>query len=180
MPQHLFFDGWSAPLRTLVIGVFAYVMLILFLRLSGKRTLSKMNAFDFIVTIALGSTLASILLARDVTLMQGGVALAVLIALQYLVTWSSVRWAWVRRLVTEEPSLLLFRGELLTTAMRRTRVTENEVRAAIRAAGLHAFADAEAVVLETDASFSVIERSGQADRPEPPSLADVQRSPASR
>lgn len=44
----------------LVIGVLAYASLILLLRASGKRTLSKMNAFDFIVTVALGSTLASV------------------------------------------------------------------------------------------------------------------------
>ena len=122
MPGHFFFDGWTGPLRTLVIGVFAYVMLILFLRLSGKRTLSKMNAFDFVVIVALGSTLASILLTRDVTLLQGGVALAVLIGLQFLVTWSSVRMSWVRRLLTEELSLLLFRGELMAET-RAARVS---------------------------------------------------------
>ncbi|MDQ6680248.1 MAG: DUF421 domain-containing protein, partial [Pseudomonadota bacterium] len=48
----IFFDGWSSLARTLVIGVLAYVGLVLFLRVSGKRTLSKMNAFDFVVTIA--------------------------------------------------------------------------------------------------------------------------------
>jgi uncharacterized membrane protein YcaP (DUF421 family) len=171
--MEFFFNGWSGPLRTLVVGAFAYVMLIIFLRLSGKRTLSKMSAFDFVVTVALGSTLASIALMRDVSLVQGAVALSVLIGLQYLVTWSSVRTRWVRRLVTGEPSLLLFRGELLTASMRKTRVSEHEVRAAIRAAGLLSFADAEAVVLETDASFSVIRRIADPGSAQIPSLSDV-------
>lgn len=150
-------------------------MLVAFLRISGKRTLSKMNAFDFLVTVALGSTLASILLTRDVTLVQGGVAFVVLIGLQYVVTWSSVRIGWIRKAVTGEPSVLLLRGELLADAMRRTRVTEGEVRAAVRAAGLESFEDAGAVVLETDASFSVIPRQGEHDRDQMPSLSDVRQ-----
>ena len=68
--ERLFFDEWSVLLRTGLIGVLAYVGLILLLRCSGKRTLSKMNAFDFVVTVALGSTLASILVSKDVALAQ--------------------------------------------------------------------------------------------------------------
>ncbi len=174
--EHILFNGWTGPLRTLVIGVLAYVMLIVFLRLSGKRTLSKMNAFDFVVTVALGSTLATILLSRDVSLSQGGVALAMLIGLQFIVTWSSVRAPWVRKLVTGEPSLLLFRGELLPETMRRCRITEADVRTAIRSAGLAGFSAAEAVVIETDASFSVIARGqGSWSDSDIASLSDVKR-----
>ncbi len=107
---HIFFDNWATLLRTFVIGVLAYTSLLGLLRLSGKRTLSKMNAFDLIVTVALGSTLATILLNKDVVLAQGIVAFALLVGLQFVITWSSVRAPWVRRLVTGEPTLLLYRG----------------------------------------------------------------------
>ena len=152
----MFFDGWEAIVRTLAVGVSGYVALIALLRMSGKRTLSKMNAFDLVVTVALGSTLATMLLARDVSLAQGVVACALLVGLQLAITWSAVRWSWVGALVKAEPRLLLVRGELLRGAMRQERVTEDEVRTAVRAAGLDALADAEAVVLETDGSLSVV------------------------
>lgn len=161
----LFFNGWNGLLRTLVIGVFAYASLVGLLRLSGKRTLSKMNAFDLVVTVALGSTLATVLLSKDVALLEGVLAFAVLIGLQFVVTWTSVRARWVRRVITGEPALLLLRGEFLKTALKRSRVTEEEVRAAVRAAGHASLADAEAVVLETDGSISVVAaRSGPGDR----------------
>lgn len=83
-------------------------------------------------------------------------ALALLIGLQYVVTWSSVRVAWVRRTVTGEPALLFYRGRFLGDALRVARVTEDEVRAAARSQGLAALDGIEAVVLETDGSFSVI------------------------
>ena len=66
--EPLFLDNWQTLLRTLIVGVSAYVSLVLLLRISGRRTLSKMNAFDMVVTVALGSTLATILLNRDVAL----------------------------------------------------------------------------------------------------------------
>jgi uncharacterized membrane protein YcaP (DUF421 family) len=160
--ERIFFDGWDSLLRTVVIGVLAYVALVVCLRVSGKRTLSKMNAFDLVVTVALGSTLATILLSKDVTLAQGVLALVLLIGMQFAVTWSSVRLRWVRRLVTGEPALLVHRGQLLPSALRKARVTEDEVRAAARAAGLPALEEAQAVVLETDGSFSVV-RAGAGD-----------------
>ncbi|MBN1237049.1 MAG: DUF421 domain-containing protein [Gammaproteobacteria bacterium] len=151
-----FFQSWSVLARTAVIGVLAYLSLVLFLRVSGKRTLSKMNAFDLVVTVALGSTLATILLSRDVSLAQGALALGLLIVLQFLITWSSVRARWVRRLVTGDPMLVFYRGEMLPAALRRARVTEDEVRAAVRAANVASMDEVEAVVLETDGSFSVV------------------------
>ncbi|QUE73956.1 DUF421 domain-containing protein [Stutzerimonas stutzeri] len=156
--EGMFFSGWSTLLRTLVIGVLAYINLIVLLRISGRRTLSKMNAFDLVVTVALGSTFATILLNRNVALAEGTLALALLIGLQFLVTWTSVRVGWVRKLVTGEPALLYYQGQMLGEAMRKARVTEDEVRSALRSSGISAQDGAEAVVLETDGSFSVVKK----------------------
>lgn len=159
--ERAFFDGWNVLLRTAIVGVLAYVVVIVFLRVTGKRTLSKFNAFDFIVTVALGSTLATILLNRNVALAEGALALGLLISLQFLITSSSVRVRWIRRLVTGEPILLFYRGQFLDDALRSQRVTEDEVRAAIRSAGHASLAEVEAVVLETDGSCSVVRRSNE-------------------
>ena len=70
-------DGWTGLGRVLVIGPAAYLAMVLLLRASGKRTLTKLNLFDFVVTVALGSTLASVILTKSVGLMQGIAAFAV-------------------------------------------------------------------------------------------------------
>ncbi|GGF76199.1 hypothetical protein GCM10011402_31190 [Paracoccus acridae] len=82
MSEPIFFDSWQGLLRVLVVGIAAYAALILMLRGSGKRTLSKMNAFDLIVTVALGSTLATVLLSNSVPLLEGILGLALLVYLQ--------------------------------------------------------------------------------------------------
>jgi uncharacterized membrane protein YcaP (DUF421 family) len=152
----MFFDDFGAIVRTVVVGVAAYAFLVLVLRFSGKRTLSKWNAFDFVVTIAIGSTLATALLSKTTTLAQGVVALALLVSLQFGITWLSVRSSVVRRWIKAEPTLLLHEGKVLRDALRSERVTEGELHAALRARGFGRVEDVGAVVLETDGSFSVI------------------------
>ncbi|MBW3612992.1 MAG: DUF421 domain-containing protein [Chloroflexi bacterium] len=160
----MFFDDWAGIGRTVVVGIAAYVGIVLFVRLAGKRTLSKMNAFDLIVTVALGSTLATIVLSKDVALAEGLVAFALLIGLQFVITWSSMRTKVVASLVKSEPSLLVFGGRMREDTIREQRVSEAEVLQAVRQQGFASVADVHAVVLETDGSFSVIgERSDRVD-----------------
>jgi uncharacterized membrane protein YcaP (DUF421 family) len=152
----MIFDGWTPVGRTLVLGLLAYFALVLLLRISGKRTLSKMNAFDFVVTVALGSTLASVLLVEKVSLVQGVTALGLLIALQLVNTFVAVRWPWYQRLLKAEPTLVFYRGRLLEDPMLKQRVTREEILAAIRAHGYADPAQVGAVVLETEGTLSVI------------------------
>ncbi len=159
----MFFDTWYDLLRILVVGICAYVGLVVLLRTTGKRTLSKMNAFDLVVTVALGSTLATVLLSSDVSLSEGFLAFALLCGLQYIVAFVSVRSERFQNLVKAEPSLLFFRGDFLPGMLRKERVTEEEVLAAIRSQGLADVSQVDAVVLETDGSFSVV--SGSPERP---------------
>lgn len=151
----MLFQDWSDIVRTLLVGVLAYLGLVLFLRVSGKRTLAKLNAFDLVVTVALGSTLSAILLQESVALAEGLTAFATLILLQFLVTFTSVRSRRFARAVRSEPALLVRGGEVLEKAAKRERITAEEIESAVRADGGTEIADADMVVLESDGSLSV-------------------------
>lgn len=151
-----FFDSWFSLWRTALTGVLAYTALVLFVRVSGKRTLAKMNAFDLVVTVALGSTLSAIVTSRQTPLADGLLALALLIVLQFAVAWTSLRSRRFEGLVKSAPTLLLYRGEIRKSTARGQRVSEAEIAAAVRRAGLADLQAAGAVILETDGSFSVI------------------------
>lgn len=155
----MFFDGWFGLLRVLIVGFLAYCALILFLRVSGKRTLSKLSAFDLVVTVALGSTLATVLLSKDVALAEGLLAFALLISLQYLIAWLNIRSSRFQQLVKSEPRLLYHNGQPLHAAMRAERVTLEEITATVRQQGHDSLENIAAVVLETDGSFSVVTHS---------------------
>ncbi|RTL93515.1 DUF421 domain-containing protein [Ancylobacter aquaticus] len=151
----MFFQNWQGIVRTLVVGVLAYVTLVAFLRVAGKRTLAKLNAFDFVVTIAIGSTLSAILLQESVALAEGAAALGLLILLQYVVTFASVRSSRFARLMRSEPTLLVRDGVLCDAAMKHQRVTPDEALSAIRDAGGRDIASVDYVILESDGTLSV-------------------------
>jgi len=153
----LFFDSWESILRTFIITVLAYVLLVFLLRVSGKRTLSKMNAFDLIVTIALGSTLATVVLNKSVALADGILAFFLLIALQYVMTYMEVRSKKISSLIKATPSLLVYKGRMLKAAMLKERVNEDEIHAVVRQNGLASMQDVGAVILETDGTLTLIQ-----------------------
>ncbi|HSA81493.1 MAG TPA: hypothetical protein VLE23_11785 [Geminicoccaceae bacterium] len=109
----MLFDSWTGLSRVLLVGTLAYAALVLLLRISGKRTLTKLNAFDLVVTVALGSTLASVLLSKSVALAEGVLALGLLIFLQYGIAWLSVRSSRFQSFIKAEPTLLVHRGRFL-------------------------------------------------------------------
>ena len=152
----MFFDSYHDLVRVAVVGASAYLALVVLLRATGKRTLSKMNAFDLVVTVALGSILAATILDDSVSLSEGLLAFAVLCLLQFAVTYVSVRWKAFATLVKSEPTLLFFDDRWLAVAMKRERVTEEEALAAVRAQGLSDLSEVRAIVLESDGSINVV------------------------
>ncbi|MFI7578819.1 DUF421 domain-containing protein [Kocuria sp. M1N1S27] len=152
----MWFDGWPQVMRIVLVGAAAYAALIVCLRISGKRTLAQLNVFDFIVTVALGSTLATVFLNTDVSWAEGVTAFALLAGLQMLVAWVSTRWPRVRGLFTSRPALLLAHGEIRYDALHRNRLTESELRQAVRMQGTGDLSQVAAVVLETNGKLSVI------------------------
>lgn len=155
----MFFHSAGDLLRVAVVSVCAYAWLVLVLRVAGKRALAKLNAFDFVVTVALGSTLATVLLSKDVSLAAGALAFAMLALLQFVVSRVSIASRRFKQLVRAEPTLVVENGRILHRALRSERVTVGELEAAIRGHGVGRIEDLAAVVLETDGSFSVIPHS---------------------
>lgn len=155
----MFFDSWSGIARVALACVLAYGLLVLFLRISGKRVLSKMNIFDFVVTVALGSALATVILSKEIPLAEGALAIVGLVVLQAGMSWAQTRSARVRGLLKSTPRLLFYRGEFMDEALREERCNRDEILQAIRSEGVGSLEAVEAVVLETNGEFSVIHMS---------------------
>ncbi|HNR12583.1 MAG TPA: DUF421 domain-containing protein [Thermodesulfobacteriota bacterium] len=115
-----------------------------------------MNAFDLIVTVALGSMLATVVISKDTALAEGVLGLTLLILFQYGVAWLSIRSPRFSKLVKSEPRLLLHKGKLLERALREERIKKEELLQAIRNQGVLSLDQVEAVVIETNGSFSII------------------------
>lgn len=154
----MLFDNLDGFLRIVAISICAYIGLVFVLRAAGKRALAKLNAFDLVVTVALGSTLATVLLTKDIALLEGLLAFVMLALLQWIVARLSIASPFFRSLVRSEPRVLFEHGEYSIDAMHEERITKDEITSSIRTAGRGSLKDVSAVVLETDGSLSVIQR----------------------
>jgi uncharacterized membrane protein YcaP (DUF421 family) len=164
--EHLFFNSWESLLRIVIVGVISYVALILLLRASGKRTLSRMNAYDMVITMALGSILAKVLLTADQSISESITAMFVLIGLQYSVSVAMCHWRLLRHFLSAKPAVLFHEGAFTKSTMRRERVDKDEVQAAIHAKGIADIAMVEAVILGTNGDLSVVLKPAAANTPQ--------------
>lgn len=156
--EELLFKDWKSIVHVAVLAALAYFTLFLFIRISGKRTLAKLTAFDFVVTVTLGSTLSSMILGKT-TLAEGAVALMVIIALQYLLAFGAKHSTSVEKVVNSKPTLLYYKGSFQEEAMNREVITKEEIYAAVREFRLHRFEDVEAVVMEINGELTVVRKS---------------------
>src|SRR5438477_6800192 len=108
--QPFFFDGWYNIERTVTLSVIGFVALIIMLRVSGKRTLSKLNVFDFVFVVAVGSVFAATIIEKDVTLFEGIAALGALIGIQILLAEIAARSKLADRIINGRPTMLFSHG----------------------------------------------------------------------
>lgn len=154
--DNLFFTGWGPLIHVAVVGIVSYIFLILMLRVSGKRTLSRMNAYDMVMTMALGSILTKAMLTADQSLAESLLAIFLLIAFQVAVSAASFRWPWVRKLTSAEPAVLYHNGRFAEATLRRERVCRDEVVSAIHQKGMRDLADVDAVILGANGELCVL------------------------
>lgn len=146
----------DAVLRGAALTVVGLLWILLLVRIVGLRSFSKMTAFDFVITLATASLLATAATVTSWTaFVQAMVAILALLATQ--VTLALLRrWNAARRVMENTPVLLMHEGAFIDAALRATRVSRSDVMAKLRAANVHDLAQVRAVVLETTGDISVL------------------------
>ena len=153
-----FFDGWEGVIKILIAVPVMYLSIVGAIRIVGKRSTSQMNNFDWIVTVAIGSLTASGIVIDSVSVLEALTAIISLLAAQYCLTLMVDRSEMTAHLVKASPALLVNKGQFIHKTMKRERVTVSEIMSALRSHGLISVDEAQWVILETDATFSVIEK----------------------
>src|SRR5690349_14645168 len=152
----MFFHSWSSVGEVVLASVTVFLVVVAMLRVVGQRALARMSGFDVVFTVTLGSVVATAAISRDVAVVDAIAALLTLLALQEIIRFLQSRSLRVHHTVREQPDVLLWDGELLEDRLRSTNISADEVRAAVRKAGLRSLSDARVVVLENDGDWSVV------------------------
>lgn len=147
----------AAPLYTVPLTAVAmYVVLLFATRLAGLRSFAKLSSFDFAMTVAVGSLMASVIVSPDTSLLQGLLAIASVFVLQTLVGTLRVHERGMRSAVDNEPMLLMDHERVYEQHLREARVTKGDLLAQMRKANVHQRNEVRAIVMETTGDISVI------------------------
>ena len=151
-------DWLDAVVRGLALSGLTLGVIVVLVRVVGLRSFSKMTAFDFVITLATGSLLATG--AGSVTswpnLLQALVAIAVLMGLQVALAFIRKATGPSNSVLENAPLLLMRDGVFIDEAMQKSRVSRDDVLAKLRGANVMHFEEVRAVVLETTGDISVL------------------------
>lgn len=147
---------WSSILMVIISSIGIYIAVIFFTRLSGLRSFSKMSSFDFAMTVAIGSVIASSILTKDPPLYQAVVALGALYALQMSIAKLRGISPFINILVDNQPVLLMKGSNILDENLKITKVSTDDLRAKLREANVTDLSQVKAVVMETTGDISVL------------------------
>ena len=151
-----FSTSFAASVTVVLTAVGIYLVLVLFTRLAGLRTFSKMSTVDFAVTVAVGSVLASTILTKDPPLAQSVVALAALFMMQYGASLLRMNSDAMIDVLDNRPVLVMAGPEILHENLKNVRMTENDLYAKLRQANVTRRDQIRAVVMETTGDVSVL------------------------
>ena len=156
--KEIFFKDWDSLYHVAISAVLSFITLFTFVRITGKRTIANLNAFDFVVTVALGSILSFTILA-EVSLAEGTVALIMIIIMQYTLAWTAKRSKTLEKVINSEPTLLFYNGNFIKDGLNREVITKEEVYSQTRKLGIENMDDVRAVVMELNGEITVIKKS---------------------
>lgn len=166
--------SFQSLMEICINAVGIYIAVILLTRISGKRSFSKMSSFDFAMTVAIGSILASTILSSSVTLLHGTVGLAAVYLLQISAAFFR-RFNSFSSLIDNKPLLLMDGPTILQHNLKKARVANDDLRAKLREANVIKLSQVRAVVFETTGDISVLFASEEGKNLEDWLLKDVQK-----
>lgn len=153
--EHLFNLTWDSTILIIMSAIGIYVAVILYTRICGKRSFSKISSFDFAMTVAIGSLVASTILSESTSMLEGMVGIAIVYLLQLSMAFLR-RFDVVKKMIDNQPTLLMDGTHFLRKNMKAVRVTEGDIRSKIREANVLDMNTIKAVIFETTGDIVVM------------------------
>lgn len=139
-------------LRTLVI----YLVVLVGVRLSGKREVGQMTPFDLVLLLLISNSVQNAMTGPDTSVLGGVAAAVTLLVLNYLVAEVAGGNRRFRRFVEGEPSLLVHDGKVIEPHMAKEHVSIDQLQRAMREHGINTYHELALAVLEVDGSISCL------------------------
>ncbi|MGI0105067.1 DUF421 domain-containing protein [Salinimicrobium sp. WS361] len=156
-------NGIQPIIRIVLVGITAYLAIVLILKISGKRTLASMSAFDFVIAVTIGAVFGRTLTTKDLSISEALTAFVLLALLQFIFSYLENKSRTFKRIFNTTPTLLYYNGEFIQKNLHKERLDKSKIIGAARKKGFGSMDDISAVILEIDATLSVIGKSKEGE-----------------
>ncbi|MBZ5525405.1 MAG: DUF421 domain-containing protein [Acidobacteriia bacterium] len=150
------YTSWHTVLEIAGRTTAVYLLVLLGIRLTGKREVGQMTPFDLTLLLLLSNSVQNAMTGSDTSLVGGASAAVVLLILNYLFAEVSGLNRRFRTLLEGTPTLLIHNGELLTAHCAKEHISVDEVHRALREHSVENIQDVALAVLEVDGAISVL------------------------
>ena len=151
---HMDIAWWEVVVRSGAV----YLFLIIVLRISGKRQIGQLAPFDLVLLLVLANAVQNSMTGGDNSLVGGLISCVTLVGLNYLVGYVTFRNKKLEEIIEGRPQVLILKGKVLEDVMRDTKVTRNELEAALRQGGCPDVADCHSAILENNGVISIVKK----------------------
>lgn len=156
--------SFTTALEILIRTILVYLVILVGLRLAGKREIGQMTVFDLVVLLLIANAVQNAMVGPDTSLIGGLLAAVALLVMNAFIAMLRLRFPRLRRLVEGTPTILVLHGEVIQQHMQREGIDEETLQASLREHGIENLSDVEMAVLEIDGSISVVPASAGSRR----------------
>ncbi len=147
---------WAFASEILLRCMLMYIMIILFLRLTGKRGVRQLSIFEVAIILSLGSIAGDPMFTEDIPLIQAVLVMSVIILMYRLTTWLMMKYQWFEDLLEGKPIYIVENGVLVIEEIKKGKMSHDEFFAEMRQQGVEHLGQVRTGLLETDGKFSVL------------------------
>lgn len=152
-------------IRTVIL----YVLLVLLLRLSGKREVGQLELTELVTTFMISELASTPITNNNTPLLYGIIPAATLVCLEVFLSFAGVKSAFFARLVSGTPAILIRKGKISKKEMYNSRISICELMSSLRVMGISQISDVEYAILEPSGKLSVVQKAKDL----PPSREDM-------
>lgn len=151
----------TPALELVVRATLVYVVVLVGLRVAGKREVGQFTPFDLVLVLLIANAVQNAMVGADTSLLGGVIAAVTLLVVNFIVGRFTEKSPAARRLILGQPRILIHEGVVQRSALEREGITEDELLGAIREHGLQDIPEVRLAVLEVDGSISVVPMSSE-------------------
>lgn len=152
----LYNTTWTFILEIVIRCFLMFLLILIFLKLSGRRGVRQLSIFEIAIILSLGTAAGDPMMMKEIPIIHAFVVMATIIILYRLVTWTMMKIKFFERLIEGKPLYIVENGMMVIESMKKEKYSHDEFFAEMRQQNIEHLGQIRVALLETDGCLSIV------------------------